>query len=309
MLALVTGTGRSGTTLVTETLARHPATGFISGVDDKLAPLNLCGRLNHRLYRFAAPRPATMRKLSESRTPLQPERIRVAPSEAYRLFDRHVMAGFSTPSRDLLAEDLTPHLRSRLVEFVAMRERAQDCEVFVQHLTGWPRVGFLHAAFPGLRVVNVVRDGRAVANSWLQMGWWDGWLGPDRWLFGALPDDLREEWQASGRSFAVLSALGWKMLMRAYVDARERMPVEQWLDVRYEDVLAQPRRRFAEILDFLDLDWTEEFEQGFARHKIAAGRTESFRAELDPQQLQAVEQVLAEPLSQWGYDVARDEPS
>lgn len=302
MLALVTGTGRSGTTLVQEMLSRHPATGFISGLDDKLPRLNLHGRANGRLYRFAPQRPSSMRALAESRRLIERGRLRVAPSEGYRLIDRQVMGGFSTPCRDLLAEDMTPYLAPRVREFFASRERAQGCDVLVQHLTGWPRVGFLRAAIPDLRVVNVVRDGRAVANSWLQMGWWDGWQGPDKWIYGPLPADLRREWDEHNRSFPVLAALGWKMLMAAYEDARELTPPGQWLDVRYEDILDHPQESFAELLDFLGLPWDHGFQTGFERHEITAARADSFRTELAPAQLQAVEQVLAKPLARWGYD-------
>ena len=181
MLALVTGTGRSGTTLVQETLSRHPATGFISGLDDKLPRLNMAGRFNGRIYRRTAARDPKMRALSESTRLLERGRLRIAPSEAYGLLDRHVFSGFSTPCRDLLAEDLTPFLERRLQEFFTARIQAQGCDVLVQHLTGWPRTGFIRAAVPDTKVVNVVRDGRAVASSWLQMGWWDGWRGPDNW--------------------------------------------------------------------------------------------------------------------------------
>lgn len=203
-LAVVTGTGRSGTTLVTELLARHPATGFVSGVDDKLWRLGSRGRWNGRLYRAGAPRPSSMRALAEATALLERGRLGVRPSEAYALLDRHVMPGFSAPCRDLLAQDLTPHVRRRLVAFVEERRRAQGVDVLLQHLTGWPRTGLLRAALPDLRTVNVVRDGRAVASSWLQMGWWDGRLGPDRWIYGPLPADLHEEWERSGRDFAVL---------------------------------------------------------------------------------------------------------
>ena len=47
-LAVVAGTGRCGSTLVQELLCRHPATGFVSGLDDKLPKLNLTGRWNGR---------------------------------------------------------------------------------------------------------------------------------------------------------------------------------------------------------------------------------------------------------------------
>ncbi len=302
-LTLVVGTGRSGTTLVQETISRHPDTGFISGVDDKLPRLNLLGRHNGRLYRRAGQRPSSMRAMSEARTLFERGRIRVAPSEGYGLLDRHVMSGFSTPCRDLVAEDMTPYLEPRVRSFFEDRITAQGCEMLVQHLTGWPRVGFLREACPDLKVVHVVRDGRAVANSWLQMGWWDGWLGPDRWIYGPLPDDLRALWEESGRSFPVLAALGWRMLVEAYERARELTPTAQWLDVRHEDVLADPRGTFGQILDFLGLEWTPAFEEGFGRHTIEVHRKAPWREELRPQQVDAIERVLAEPLARWGYQV------
>lgn len=301
MLALVIGTGRSGTTLVQETLSRHPATGFVSGLDDKLPRLNLSGRFNGLIYRRTAARDPRMRALGESTRLLERGRLRVAPSEAYGLLDRHVFAGFSKPCRDLLAEDLTPYLSHRLREFFNSRMSAQGCDILVQHLTGWPRTGFIRAALPDTKVVNVVRDGRAVASSWLQMGWWDGWRGPDNWIFGPLPAPLQEEWEASGRSFAVLAALGWKMLMAAYEDARALVPEGEWLDVRYEDVLEDPRGKFAEMLDFLGLEWDEIFEAGVSRHEIKPGRRDAYRDELTVQQVAAIDKVLAEPLTAWGY--------
>ena len=300
MLALVTGTGRSGTTLVQETLSRHPDAGFISGIDDKLPRLNLRGRHNGRLYRRGGQRPAGMRALAEGAL-FQRGRLRVAPSEGYQLFDRHVMSGFSTPCRDLLAEDMTPYLGPRVVDFFRSRQRAQGCEVLVQHLTGWPRVGFLREAVPDLKVVNVVRDGRAVASSWLQMGWWDGWKGPDKWIYGPLPEDLHQEWVDHRRSFPVLAALGWKMLMAAYEDARALTPADQWLDVRYEDLLLDPLAVSKQMLEFLGLDWSPEFQAGFERQRVSAGRSQAFRAELTRAQLADVEDVLAEPLARWGY--------
>lgn len=301
MIALVTGTGRSGTTLVSETVARHPSTGFVSGLDDKLPRLNLAGRYNGRLYRRSSQRHSSMRALAEARTLFERGRLRVAPSEAYGLLDRHVFAGFSTPCRDLLAEDMTPYLQRRVVEFFGDRIAAQGCEVFVQHMSGWPRTGFLRAAVPDLKVVHVVRDPRAVSNSWLQMGWWDGWEGPDKWIFGPLPADLREQWERSGRSFPVLAALGWVMLMRAYEAAREVTPTQHWLDVRYEDVLAAPRQEVGRILDFLGLDWDDEFEAGFARNTIESHRASPWTTELTPAQVEAIETVLAEPMARWGY--------
>ena len=226
MLSLVVGTGRCGSTLVQELLCRHPAIGFVSGLDDKLPKLNLAGQVQRaRSTGPAAPRPSGMTSLRHSRRLLERGRLRVAPSEAYHLLDRHVLAGFSRPCRDLVAERPDPVRRAAAAGVLRRRgSPRQRAELLLQHVTGWPRTGFLPAAYPDLRVVNVVRDGRAVVNSWLQMGWWDGWRGPENWYLGPLPDDLRAEWEESGRSFQVLAALGWKMLMEAFAQARLRHP-------------------------------------------------------------------------------------
>ncbi len=304
MIVLVCGTGRSGTTLVTELLARHDRVAFVSGVDDKLARLALRGRWNGRLYRGAAgPRPAGLRAWSEAGRLLERGRLRVAPSEAYRLLDRHVVPGFSRPCRDLLAEDMTPWAQRRLREFVEQRLEAQRADVLLLHVTGWPRVGYLRAALPGLQVVNVVRDGRAVASSWLQMGWWDGWQGPDRWIYGPLPDELRATWEDSGRSFPVLAGLGWRMLLEAAEAARDRSPQGSWLDLRYEDLLADPRGATGRLLAHAGLSWDDAFEAGWSRHRITSGRCEAFRDELRPDQVAAIEAAVGPVLRRWGYDL------
>jgi Sulfotransferase family len=302
-LAVVAGTGRCGSTLVQELLCRHPAIGFVSGLDDKLPKLNLSGRRNGRLYRAGAPRPSGMTSLAHSRKLLEKGRLRVAPSEAYNLLDRHVLAGFSRPCRDLVAGDLTPFVERRLRAFFDSRIAAQRAGLLLQHVTGWPRTGFLAAAYPDLKVVNVVRDGRAVVNSWLQMGWWDGWRGPENWYLGPLPDDLRAEWEASGRSFPVLAALGWKLLMAAFAAARAAHPADQWLDLRYEDLVADPRKELTRACEFLGLDWSAEFDRGFRKHELHAGRGDAYRSELSPAQLSDVERVLRDSLIEWDYPV------
>jgi hypothetical protein len=52
----IVGTGRSGTTLVHEVVVRHPQTGFISNLDDKLSALNLAGRWNRSLFQRSSAR-------------------------------------------------------------------------------------------------------------------------------------------------------------------------------------------------------------------------------------------------------------
>lgn len=314
MLSFVLGSGRCGSTLVTELVARHPDVGFISNVDDKLSRVNLKGRWNHTLFAQSPERDPALRPFRDRRRLIEPGRLRVAPSEGWLVLDRQVSSIFPQPCRDLTAQDAMPWLQRRIAAFFDDRIEAQGRPVFVHHLTGWPRTGLLRSVYPQARFVNVVRDGRAVCSSWLQMGWWDGYQGPDRWYLGPLSPADQQVWEESGRSFVVLAGLGYRMLMDAFAAARALVPPDQWLDLRLEDLMEDPRGRTVEVLDFLGLHWTPEFERGFRRHTFQASRGTAWKRDLSDDQVAALEATIAGPLARYGYQpitapLARGVPS
>jgi hypothetical protein len=287
--AFVLGTGRCGSTLVHEVIARHPDAGFVSNVEDRFPLPQWAGRWNNDIYR-RVPHGLT-RKGS----------LRFAPSEAYHMLDRKVSPALSTPVRDLVAEDVTPWLESRMRRFFEGRARVQGKPLFLHKFTGWPRSGFLRRIFPDARFVNVIRDGRAVANSFLQMPWWRGYRGPSDWGWGPLPDEYQQIWEDSERSFAVLAGLEWRLLMDAFDVARALVPEGQWLDVRYEDFVAEPRRWTEEILGFLNLEWTPAFGSGFAKYHFDQERQQAYRADLGIHDVALLDAALCPALTRYGY--------
>src|SRR5207253_1711106 len=124
------------------------------------------------------------------------------------------------------------------------------------------------------------RDGRAVANSWLQMPWWLGYRGPSHWHFGPLSPERHELWERSGRSFAVLAGLAWLQLVGAFEAAEADVGDKGWLQVRYEDLVHSPDEPLAEILEFLGLALTPRFEARLARYDFQLGRADAFRRDL-----------------------------
>jgi hypothetical protein len=288
-LAFVLGTGRCGSTLVHELLARHPHVGFVSNVEDRFPLPKAAGRWNNQLYRHV---PGSFTRKG---------RIRFAPSEGYRALDREVSPALSAPVRDLVAEDVTPWLDVRLRRFFEDRAHVQGRPLFLHKFTGWPRAGFLGRIFPTARFVHVVRDGRAVANSFLQMPWWRGYSGPSEWGWGPLPADYVTEWESSGRSFAVLAGIEWKILIDAFEAARANIPPELWLEIRYEDFIADPRTVTGEALSFLGLEWTPEFEVGFRRIPFSVERADAYRTDLGIHELALLDACLAGPLERHRY--------
>ena len=286
----VLGTGRCGSTLVEEVLCRHPSVGFVSNLEDRFKVPVSASRWNGPLYR-RLPAAAT-----------QKSRLRYAPSEGYRVLAREVSPLLASPPRDVTAADVTPWLERRFRTFFQDRARAQRAPTFLHKFTGWPRSGFISGVLPSARFIHVVRDGRAVANSWLQMPWWLGYQGPDHWQWGPLPPALDAEWEASGRSFVVLAGLLWQMLIGSFDSARASTTPGNWLEVRYEDVAAKPRQAFASMLDFCGLPWNAEFERGFERHTFTASRSDAFRRDLETSEVDRLSRILASALASRRYD-------
>ena len=74
-------------------------------------------------------------------------------------------------------------------------------------VAGWPWVGFFHVIFSDAKLIHVVRDGRAVANSLLNEAWWWGWRGPQNWRWGEMSAADHVTWQEHGRSFVAFTGL------------------------------------------------------------------------------------------------------
>lgn len=288
--AFVLGTGRCGSTLVQEVLSRHPDVGFVSNFDDRFGlPVGM-SRWNNAIYRKV---PASFTRKG---------RARFAPSEAYRVLDRRVSPEVTMPAHDLTAADATPWLTERFRDFFTARAEVQRKPLFLHKFTGWPRVAFIDTVMPGAKFVHVVRDGRAVANSWLQMPWWLGHLGPEQWHFGALPERYEKEWEASDRSFVLLAGLAWKLLLDAFDEARASVPAEQWLEIRYEDVAADPPASMQRMCEFLGLADSDEFTATVRDFPFSTGRTQAFRGDLSDADVAMLTASLSAHLDRCGYD-------
>lgn len=287
----VIGTGRCGSSLVHEVIARHPEVGFVSNVDDRLAALRLRGRLNRSVYERVPP------GLTEK------GRVRFAPSEAYRLLDREVSPLISDPPRDLVAADAAGEVGARFADFFRRRAEAQRVPLFVHKFTGWPRLGFIDAALPRTRFIHIVRDGRAVAASWLRMPWWRGRAGPEGWHFGPLPEPYAAEWDAAGRSQVVLAGIAWKLLLDATDEAHDVAGFggDRWLELRYEDVVAAPEPSFAAMLDFLELRPVPAFSEWLSRYDFAPASLERVEADLGRESTEALTASLSTHLARRGY--------
>lgn len=212
------------------------------------------------------------------------------------------------PFRDLTADDAAPWLERRLRGFFESRAQDDGRPVFMHKFTGWPRARLLAAVLPEARFVHVVRDGRSVANSFLQVRWWQGYRGVPGWTFGDLSEEENREWEATDHSWTYLAGLEWKRLMDAFEAARSEIGPERWLDVRYEDLVARPREETIAVLRFSGLGAWDGLDRTLSRLEVSEGRTDAYRDELRPKDISLLESMLASSLEHWGYPVHATAP-
>ena len=178
---------------------------------------------------------------------------------------------------------------------------------FVQHLRGveqTPETSFVVvaalAAYPGATALHVVRDGRDVVCSLLERGWLSAGRGghDDAGAgYGAYPrfwvePERRAEFEQV--SDARRAAWAW----RRYVTSARRAPSERTVELRYEDLVADPTEAAARVSSGLHLDpglLSEAFESA---HTNSVGR---WRQDLTPEQLTDVEAEAGDLLADLGY--------
>ena len=285
-LVFLLGSGRCGSSLLQERLGRHRGAGFMSTLDDR-GLLAGRGRLTSALYR----------RVPQERT--RKGAVRFAPSEGYRALAREVSPLVARPGRPLVAADATPWLAARFARFFVDRAARQAAPVFVHKFTGWPRAGFIDAVLPEARFVHVVRDGRAVASSLVQMPWWRD--AEDPRTLSALGADA-DAWRAAGSPFPLLAGLVWKHVVQAHEAARADLAPGRWLDVRYEDLLADPRGQLGRLLDHLGLPLDDDFARQLARQRLSPARASAYRTDLAPRDLAQLDEHLGPTLRRLGYD-------
>lgn len=278
------GTGRCGSSILAHILSHHPQLSFLTPVASYYPRRLYLNRwmLRCRYLPGGHRVPGAYTQLSE----------------AYNFWEEYAQ-GFSNPCRDLTAQDVTERKARSLRDAVAETMIPSRPRFFAK-LTGWSRIGFLRAVFPGARFVHLVRDGRDVANSMVHVPFWDGWKGPGSWRYGRLSDADRKSWEEHDRSFVLLAGLAWKTLVASVEEARRNDPDAPVHDVRYEDFLADPVSTMEEIASALELPLDEALVDRVREIELRDQRGRH-RKDLSADHVETLTEVLREDLARYGY--------
>jgi hypothetical protein len=281
----IVGVGRSGSTIFHRMFSEHPNVAWLSkGLSARFPDKPSVNRLLMRLIEY----PIVGRYLKG----------RVSPGECYDFWEYHCK-GFAYPCRDLLPEDVTEKTKVK-IRYVMSEALTRKRNRLLLKITGWPRIGFLSEIFSYATFIHIVRDGRAVVNSMINVGWWWGWGGPQNWRWGELTPSQEEEWKKYNRSFIALAAIEWKILMDALENAKGFIESDDFLEVKYEELCSNPLNVFRHVIEFCNLEWSGKFEDSLTRYYLR-NTNYKWQNELTVNQKKIVENVLVDYLKRYDY--------
>ena len=157
-------------------------------------------------------------------------------------------------------------------------------------------------AFPDARIIQIVRDGRAVAAAMLsdpeELAWLRGGVAnvesefPNP-FFGVETEEDRTAWPEL--SAAGKCAMRWRGAITKMARLRNSLSADQLTTLRYEQVIKEPRATAAAVSDFIEAKMTAIDVPHGRKH------AEGWRRLLSPAQLAEIEKVAGQQLRRVGY--------
>lgn len=280
------GTGRNGTTLAYKLAATHPDLAWFS---------------NYSTYGWFVPGAALVNRVHDVpglRRRLFPmnERLTPKPWEVHVALERLTDGTFTLPRR-LDATDVDPRHELSIRRAMLAHQRAMRRPRFLMKHTGFPRMRYLGAMFPDARFVHIQRDGRAVASSLVQVDWWKGM---DSWWWEPMAPRYRALWEESGQDDLVLAGIVWCTLMDYAEQARAEVAADRFLEIRFDELTADPVGTMARIFDHAELPTTGRALDA-ARALEVTSDNDRWRAKYAPERVQQFEELLGADFARHGY--------
>jgi hypothetical protein len=132
---------------------------------------------------------------------------------------------------------------------------------------------------PHARYIHLLRDGRAVAQSVVQMGW-------------------------AGNTYH--GALYWRRGVEGVLGLQKCISSDRWLEVRYEDLLTGVEPTLERICGFLGVSYSSsmlEYSKDSSYERVDPANTYRWRTKMKPVDILYAEMAAADLLTQNGYEL------
>jgi hypothetical protein len=290
----IVGPPRSGTTLLYKALCLHPDVAYLSNWVRQFPAVPVLSVLN-RVPPFL---PNTRRHAwfgedsnayvyGDRRTAVR--RVFPTPVEGEPVFTRcgiGAEAGGRMPGR-------TPDLGRLRRVFGVVRVTGGGRVLVSKRIAHNLRIPLLATAFEKAKFILLVRDGRAVAQSLSRVHWW-----PDSYLWWH--QTTPRTWAELGGDPWTLCGRHWVEELHAVEDGFAHVPAGQRMELRYEDLIADPLPTLRRVADYAGLPVSPVWKQELEGLRFA-NRNNAWRTSMDGSVVARITELQQPLLSRYGY--------
>jgi hypothetical protein len=283
----IIGAGRSGTTILYQCLSTHPEFCWFSNYSDRF--------IGNPLFIFmhrALDLPLVGPRIKENIINRTGPRFNIRPVEADRIY--HDYCGFREDIRTT-EEDHDPEAERKLRGLMSRHIQLTGKQRFLsKQISNNQRIRLISSVFPDALFVHIIRDGRAVTNSLLNVPFWDSvelwWLGGKR----------VSECKAEGWDPVRLCAENWKRDLEELLGNRDIFG-DRYIEVRYEDFTSDPRGAINRITEFCGIGNPDSFIENIPRD--LPDMNLKWKKSLTEEEKRVAAEVQRELLTRFGYEL------
>lgn len=240
----IIGAPGSGTTVLYDTLCAHRDLAYVT--------LNMLRAGIHKQGRLVGDKRTTLFKMHNL---LHKDKASTVPHEANAFWIQY-FGTYNYMTEDDLTPEMKAHLRKNVAAVQNLWKRPRFINKNLQHCV---RVRILDRIFPDAKFVHIIRDGRAVAYSILNK---KGEANPTMFLL-SLKKILGDKYKPE-RSELFNYGQAWGELVGKAREANA-FGSDRYCELRYEDLITNPRDEIKRVVDFCKLEWYSGFEKNIPK--------------------------------------------
>lgn len=246
----IIGCPRSGTTYLMKLLASNRQFSWISNELNK-TPFRYELTKGLKYYKLPLIGKRFYLKSSAFNKPLP------FPVEPWNFWNSHISyfqwkpLHFFTP-RNAVPSDLTPEEIEKTRNAIDQICQFGNTDVFLSKYTDFPRIKMLKEIFPDAKFIHIVRDGRAVANSYTQKiksGDFNTSKEIENWI-SAWPEKWQKDFEDLNRNPIAFTLIQWKFFVSQIRAELTEIPREDFIEIKYSHLTENMYKVVTQLLDF-----------------------------------------------------------
>jgi len=244
---IVFGTGRSGTTIISDIIFHHEDLAWHSNYQElfpKFAGINYLRRVfDNRFWQVVGMNTQNNKSIFNQ--------FCFRPIERYDFWEAITGPRIDFSRNFLLNEKATDEERIHIRTFFAKMVKYQNRKRLAFKITGPARMEYLNSLFPDAMFVQITRDPVATVRSWLEVKW-SNQITDQLWWQGAYNEEELAKANEISNDQPLFAAFQYKKLIEATEYEIKKLNANVYT-AHYEDFVKEPKRFIIELMEHVEL--------------------------------------------------------